>query len=1229
MSLFGHANVTGEDFFVSVQQGDDKASGASIDQAFRTINKAAQVAQAGDTVWIRGGTYREKVVVRNSGKAGAPITFAAYEGETVTLSSGDLLTNWKEQKNKFKGNLWKTNVDWDVGENSAGNNLFYDGKLKYEAGHHAEKDRLDADDWGLLPRNSIADGAKHVVLEDLRGFGDGFWQGAKITLQTLDWKFETRTIINYESKTGKVTFDKKLTQVHLKQDNIYRIHGFVKALDRPGEWFKHKGQTLYFWVERGKPSEHEIEFKRRAYMVDVRGREHIHIKGISFRGAAIETDKHSNHHLYQNNYFYGVGRGDVGRFHIRGNHNVIRENEFSHSYGSALEVAGTSNHIINNYFHDIGLTPTAKVLNISGDAMSINHNTFRRFARSVLDGYPVRSEVAHNLIEDGGRLSYDTGVFDSDGRRGNSSYTVFHHNVFRKCRSRGIMLTFYGRNNNAVIHHNLIYDWQPTSIHPIMRVQGSQFCQAYHNTIISHLGPNGVDPGRFSTDPETRVMARYLNNIQLSTELMEDIGKDIRGNHDYKPSDFQSIKKQDYRLRSRSQAIDRGIPLPGINDDFSGDAPDAGAIEFGKPMFKFGHDFDLRPKAEFKPRALLGTNVFQNGNFSNGIANWNVLSGQPEARDYNSWNLRESSLTGYFRTQSVALEPGTVIEKTLTGLEPNTNYTLGAAARLITELPPLTKFVKSKGKPEKGTYRQADFVTGLNAGSWVELKDIELGSEGQYDQIEIIYSRRDRFKPFGNAKAMLWLDNPQGGPLVEFDKLDDSDNHTWFGRRVRLPKVSGKHAVFVSASGGKSQNLALHRIRLVKSNLSESDKLTIEVKSKLDSSPVVTHKVGWTDWQAGFEKTNFRTGDGDTELSCSIRNEGRIDAYLDRLIVVQGAVPSGQNLVAYGCETSQSGNVDSGKPSLGADGDPRTFAETSGETKGSWWQARVPAETSFGRIVIVNRNDDRFDEMSNFRVSIWSDDRSKGGYRRWHKEYFRKKGSVAKGGRFVIDGDEISDELPIRLATSKGRIVRVELIGKNNAGNNRLSIAELELYNSFAVPPKTNVALGGKAQQSSNLYDTGRGTAELANNGIVNPEAEFTSTDKNKKSWWQVELTRPTNVAQIVLFNRTSSAERIGKFRVSLWNKTPQSGGRELWGRDYSYDARADDYSIASIGPGGALIALVNESMPFGNESRRQRDSQRGAANAPPASVVRIEKKSAGILSLAEVQVWAKQSDSK
>ena len=43
-----------------------------------------------------------------------------------------------------------------------------------------------------------------------------------------------------------------------------------------------------------------------------------------------------------------------------------------------------------------------------------------------------------------------------------------------------------------------------------------------------------------------------------------------------------------FRLRPGGKAIDAGVPLPTINDDFTGKAPDLGALELGQPEPHYG-----------------------------------------------------------------------------------------------------------------------------------------------------------------------------------------------------------------------------------------------------------------------------------------------------------------------------------------------------------------------------------------------------------------------------------------------------------------------------------------------------------------------------------------------------------------------------------------------------------------------------------------------------------------
>ena len=75
--LFLFAGITyGGNLFVSTS-GNDNNTGQSLDQAFATIQHAANEAFAGDTVWVDDGIYNESITITNSGFEGLWITFRA------------------------------------------------------------------------------------------------------------------------------------------------------------------------------------------------------------------------------------------------------------------------------------------------------------------------------------------------------------------------------------------------------------------------------------------------------------------------------------------------------------------------------------------------------------------------------------------------------------------------------------------------------------------------------------------------------------------------------------------------------------------------------------------------------------------------------------------------------------------------------------------------------------------------------------------------------------------------------------------------------------------------------------------------------------------------------------------------------------------------------------------------------------------------------------------------
>jgi hypothetical protein len=59
-----------------------------------TLARACAMAQAGETILLRGGVYRETLAPRNTG-----VTIRAMKGEQVIISGADLIENWRHEPN--------------------------------------------------------------------------------------------------------------------------------------------------------------------------------------------------------------------------------------------------------------------------------------------------------------------------------------------------------------------------------------------------------------------------------------------------------------------------------------------------------------------------------------------------------------------------------------------------------------------------------------------------------------------------------------------------------------------------------------------------------------------------------------------------------------------------------------------------------------------------------------------------------------------------------------------------------------------------------------------------------------------------------------------------------------------------------------------------------------------------------------------------------------------------
>lgn len=110
----------GPTYFVDAVKGDDKYDGSEA-KPWKSVQYGANRLKPGDTLYLRGGIYYEKVRLTRSGTAEAPITIASYPGELAVIDGGlrefyeSPETSWEPLKGGAEGEYVSTktyaNVD--------------------------------------------------------------------------------------------------------------------------------------------------------------------------------------------------------------------------------------------------------------------------------------------------------------------------------------------------------------------------------------------------------------------------------------------------------------------------------------------------------------------------------------------------------------------------------------------------------------------------------------------------------------------------------------------------------------------------------------------------------------------------------------------------------------------------------------------------------------------------------------------------------------------------------------------------------------------------------------------------------------------------------------------------------------------------------------------------------------------------------------------------------------
>ena len=582
----------------------------TIGQPFKTIQHAASLARSGDTVLIRGGTYRETIVPASSGTAVGPIIFAAYGEEQAVVSGANLLASgsWSG----FSNATYQATTFCGLGE---GNQVFVDGQMMNEA--RFPNTSLDV----TRPIKLIAEGGS-CVGEWAKAIGTitnaalvqpaGYWVGATMNIALGKvWVAETVRVMASGPGWLSFSFPKGDDYLPLK-GNPFFLTGKFSELDAAGEWFYDAARNrVFLWTPTGdSPAQHTVETKARQLAFDLRGKSYIVVRGLRLFAATIVTDERSSHNLldgltarYVSHFStmvrWRTGLTDSGII-LAGQSNTLQNCVISFSSGNGVALLGSGNIVSNNVIHDIDYSGGVGAgINTGGGCRSavISHNTIFDVGHRMIDMGHLRSGlIQYNDLSHGGiQMSDFGGIYaaSTDGENTRICYNRIHdtdgpsNGLKHGNNSKGIYID--NGSSNYVIDHNVTWNVDRS----IVLNSREDTAETNRNNLILNNTLSGTAWSygwKHCPSPETLI----ANNIFLA-RAEPGVGATVSNNL-FRVTDPRFAPGSRFELQADSPARNAGLVRAPYSVAPGGGSPDIGAFPFGKAPWTAGSSLEKSQK---------------------------------------------------------------------------------------------------------------------------------------------------------------------------------------------------------------------------------------------------------------------------------------------------------------------------------------------------------------------------------------------------------------------------------------------------------------------------------------------------------------------------------------------------------------------------------------------------------------------------------------------------------
>lgn len=592
--------VFAKDIYVA-KNGNDNNAG-TLEAPYLTISKAAQVAVAGDHVYIREGNYEETLRPANSGTAGNPITFQSYQNEKVVITAMQALSGFTSDG----GNVYKKTVDWDLDQR----NFVMQGQTAMDLArwpNNTDGDRFtlnslrnDGGSQDQVSTNAFLTDAE-IPNWDWSNGGSVLFYGDRPGSGWTTWK----AWIKNESQ-DRVDFDAIKNQswiisAHPPGDiGDYFLEGIKEALDYQNEWyFNPNTKTLYVILPNGvAPQDGEVQMARREETINLTNRNYIHVRNLAVFGGSIPI-KGTGNTLYGVSSFYGsMTRGITPNFNSGVNsvtvdwaasNTTIEKCEIGFGDGSGIWDSGVGTMIKNCFVHDFDMLGSydAPLMVRGQSGAKILNNKVTRGGRDGIQIISKGSEVAWNDFSHSNLIADDCALLYTIGANLNME---IHHNWFHDAEGRGKLKKAAGiyldnDAGNVRVYRNVVWNVEWTNVQ--INWNGKDI-DIFNNTLVKATG---------GTMGAWHKAGTQFSNVKVWNNITDRNATDQGGNQEtegtWEPqsdkqnnlvdkTSFADHANNDFTLLANKPAIDFGRQIAGYTEGFTGAAPDVGAYELGE-----------------------------------------------------------------------------------------------------------------------------------------------------------------------------------------------------------------------------------------------------------------------------------------------------------------------------------------------------------------------------------------------------------------------------------------------------------------------------------------------------------------------------------------------------------------------------------------------------------------------------------------------------------------------